>query len=94
MNYPLPLVFAGILGAGAMLVLTPQPLPAACEPVELVRFVSSPPEIHVVKTPAFGRSPSEWLAQFAGGPEPLPELVMASEPEEPTRHHRRRRHAR
>lgn len=87
MNQPLPLIFAGTLGAGAMLVMQPPPAPQACEPIELVRFVGPAPEIHIIREPVFGRPPVEWLAQFE---EPEPVVVADDEPVK----RRRRRHAR
>lgn len=86
MQDTLPLLLAGTLGAGAMLVLQPPPTPPACEPVELVRFVGAQPEIHIVDTTTFGRSTQDWLTQFEAAVEPAPE-------EEPTQP-RRRRHVR
>ena len=81
---PLTILLAATLGAGAMFSIQP-PLPQACEPVELVRFVGPQPEIHIVQEPVFGRPAVEWLAQFDEEP-------AAQEDKEPPR--RRRRHVR
>lgn len=87
MNHnPLTFIFAATLGAGAMFSVQP-PLPPACEPVELLRFVGPQPEIHVVETPAFGRPTVEWLSQFE-------EPAAAPAPDEEPVRYRRRRHAR
>lgn len=82
-------VLAATLGAGAMFILTAQPLPqSTCEPVELVRFTGPPPEIHIIEANAFGVSQDAWLQQFEGD-----EPIVAQE-EEPVRRHRWRRHGR
>jgi hypothetical protein len=78
----LPIILAGTLGAGAMLVVH-QPLPPACEPIELVRFVGSSPEIHIIESATFGRPADEWLTQFDDG-------VRPEQDEEPLPHRRRR----
>lgn len=90
-NPPLSLILAATVGAGAMFILTVQPLPqSACEPVELVRFVDSKPEIHIIEANSFGVSQDAWLQQFDAG-----EPVVAQEEDEPVRHpHRWRRHGR
>lgn len=85
MHDPLPVILAGTLGAGAMLVIQPLPQPPSCEPVELVRFVGEKPEIHVVRTTDFGRSTDDWLQQYA-------EAETEREPDTIVR--RRRRHGR
>lgn len=64
MRDPLPVILAGTLGAGAMLVIQPLPPAPACEPVELVRFVGPEPEIHVVQATSWGRGSDDWLTQF------------------------------
>lgn len=90
-NTPIQHVLAATVGAGAMFILTVQPLPqSACEPVELVRFVDSKPEIHIIEASAFGVSQDAWLQQFAAE-----QPVVAQEEDEPVRpHHRWRRHGR
>lgn len=92
MNHtPIQHVLAATVGAGAMFILTAQPLPREpCEPVELVRFVGPEPDIHIIESSAFGVSQDAWLTQFASD-----EPVVAQEEDEPIRHHRwRRRHGR
>lgn len=88
MNHtPITLILAATLGAGAMFSIQP-PLPQACEPVELLRFVGKEPEIHVVSETTYGRSTGDWLQQFDDEP------VAVATDEEPPHHRRRRRHGR
>ncbi len=87
MNHaPLTLILAATLGAGAMFAMQP-PLPQACEPVELLRFVGKEPEIHIVSETTYGRSVTDWLQQFE-------EPVAVATDEDPTPRRRRRRHGR
>lgn len=81
---PLTIILAATLGAGAMFSIQP-PLPQACEPVELLRFVGPQPEIHVIAEPTFGRPAVEWLQQYE-----------EAEPEQESENYirRRRRHGR
>jgi hypothetical protein len=92
---PLPYIISAIIGAGAMFVVTVQPLPQeACEPIELVRFVGNQPEIHVIEQTTFGRGSDDWLQQFTQETNADPETVAEDDPAPRRRHHWRRRHGR